>query len=162
MSLGIAFPLDERQQLSLGDYSTLEDYQAAVGGYVEAISCIGQEGLSFFANDEAKLIGLGINRRATLFWWLTLPPGLRCDFISGDAVLVGPTDGEGQTLNVPESIQHALFTATSYRLEVKVQGSARWHHAQEIFEDYFEALSWALDLANRRKEVERVRVAYVS
>lgn len=157
MPTGIHFPLDERQPLALREYNALEDYQAAVGGYVESIGA-GEGGMSFFANDEAKLIGLGINRRATIFWWLHLAASYQRDFIAGDVVLVGPTHPSGSTLSVPRSIQQLLFTPSTFAVEVRVMGSNKWHRNASGFEDYFEAGGWALDLSIRRREVEKVRV----
>lgn len=46
MSLGIVIPSDDRQPLTVREFGDLSDYQAVVGGYIEAIS-IGKEGLSF-------------------------------------------------------------------------------------------------------------------
>ena len=157
MPTGIHFPLDERHPLALREYDTLEDYQAAVGGYVEPIDA-GERGMSFFANDEAKLIGLGINRRATIFWWLHLSPARQRDFLAGDVVLVGPTHPSGATLSVPRSIQRLLFTPSTFAVEVRVTGSSKWHRNPADFEDYFEAGGWALDLSIRRREVEQIRV----
>lgn len=157
MPTGIYFPLDERKPLALHEYDALEDYQAAVGGYVESIDA-GERGMSFFANDEAKLIGLGINRRATIFWWLYLAAYDQRDFLAGDVVLVGPTHPSGSTLSVPRSIQQLLFTPSTFAVEVRVMGSNKWHRNPAGFDDYFEAGSWALDLSIRRQEVEKVRV----
>lgn len=157
MPIGIYFPLDERQPLALREYTSLEDYQSAVGGYIESIDA-GEGGTSFFAHDEAKLIGIGINRRATIFWWLHLPPAGQRDFLAGDIVLVGPAHPNGNTLNVPQSIQSLLFTPSAFAVEVRVTGSDKWHRSDEDFDDYFAAGGWALDLRLRRREVEAIRV----
>ena len=53
---GIVFPLDEQEPLSAREFASLAEYQATVGGYVEAIA-LGTTGLSFFAHEEAKLVG---------------------------------------------------------------------------------------------------------
>lgn len=157
MPTGIYFPLDEQQPLALREYFSLEDFQAAVGGYVESIDA-GEGGMSFFAHDEAKLMGLGINRRATIFWWLHQSPACQRDFLAGDVVLVGPAHPNGATLNVPRTIQRLLFASSAFAVEVRVAGSNRWHRSEADFTDYFEAGGWALDLRLRRREVEAIRV----
>lgn len=156
MSIGILFPLDERQPLTMHDYGDLVDYQRAVGGYVESVG-VGLDGVSFLAHDEAKLVGLGINRRATLFWWVNTAPARHRDYLAGDVVLVGPPDRERAALDVPREVQQVLFAST-LGVDVAVSGSTKWHRNPEDFVDYFEAAYWALDLANRRREVEDVRV----
>lgn len=80
MSVGIVIPSDDQRPLTVQEFGDLSDYQAVVGGYIEAIS-IGKEGLSFFAHDEAKLIGLDLNRRATVLWWLQAYPMQLRDYL---------------------------------------------------------------------------------
>lgn len=157
MPTGIHFPLDERQPLALREYVSLEDYQSAVGGDIEAIDA-GVKDLSFFANDEAKLIGLAINRRATLFWWLHLPPARHHDFLSGDVVLVGPTDAHGATLGVPPSIQTLLFTPSTYQVEITATGMDEWHRIEPTFDDYFKAAALAVSLEQQWSHVSGIRI----
>jgi len=155
MSQGILIPLDEGQPLALHDYDSLEDYQAVVGGYVESIP-IGWLGMALFVHDEAKIIGLGINRRATLLWWLSTPAARHRDLIAGDVVLVGRAGPNGTIRNVPSAAQ--LLFASAPAVEAAVEGTGKWHREDESFADYFEAAHWALDLLGRRREVTDVRV----
>lgn len=157
MPTGIYFPSDDQLAVSWQEYETLQDYQSAVGGYIEAIP-VGVEDLSFFGNEEAKLIGLPINRRATLFWWLHTPAARRQDVLAGDVVLVGSTDEGGETLDVPDDIQCLLLMNLSYAVEFIGVGATCWHRSPLVFKDYFEASAWALDLAQRRNQVGQVRV----
>ena len=157
MPTGIYFPVDDEQAVSWQEYETLQDYQSAVGGYIEAIG-VGLEGMSFFAHDEAKLIGLEVNRRATLFWWLHMPPARHRDFLSGNVVLVGPTDQDGETLDVPDLVQCQLLMKATYAVEFIGVGATIWHKSPRVFNDYFEAIAWGLDMADRRPEVDQVRV----
>lgn len=156
MSEGILIPRDEGQPLTSRDYGTLEDYQHAVGGYVEVVRT-DWLGMAFFVHDEAKLIGLGLNRRATLLWWLTTPSARRRDLLAGDVVLVGRPTLSGATRDVPTAAHHLLFAPT-LAVEVAVKGTTRWHREDEGFGDYFEAAHWALDLLSRRREVVDIRV----
>jgi hypothetical protein len=156
MPLGIFIPLHERQPLALQHYNELEDYQEAVAGSIEGID-VGWERMSFFANTDAKLIGMGINRRATLLWWLHTEAARNHDFIAGDVVLVGPAHPSGATLSVPMAIQQLLFTPPSLTLEVSVAGSPKWHRHEQHFDDYFETAMAGLTLLER-SEVEDIRV----
>ncbi|MEP9385203.1 DUF3846 domain-containing protein [Nocardioides cheoyonin] len=161
MPLGILIPLDEREPLVLMRFDKLEDYQRAVGGYIEAID-VGRDGMTLFAHDEAKLVGTPINMRATLLWWLNLPPARGVDWINGPAVLVGPTDQEGRTQDVPETVRKLLFpVGTRFAVEVSVTGSSRWHREDVSFDDLFTAAEWGLQLTMRRREIEDLRVVAV-
>ena len=104
MPLGIVIPSDERRPLAVKEFNSIEDYQSVLGGYIEAISA-GEGGLSIFANEEGKLIGLPLNRRATLLWHLRLYPYQPGDVLAGDVVLVGPTNARGDTLDVPVALR---------------------------------------------------------
>ncbi len=157
MPIGIVFPHDNHQPLVQREFESLEDYQAAVDGYVESINTPLLD-VAFFASEEAKLIGLGIDRRATLFWWLHCPPASARDIIAGDAVLVGPIDRTGDVCDVPEYISHLLFTAAAFAVEVRVADSTKWYCNETVFHDCFEAAHFALDLVTRRRELVSVRV----
>lgn len=157
MSRGITFPLDERRPVSVQHFNDLIDYQSAVGGYIEAIA-VGEAGMGFFVNEEARLIGLGINRRATLFWWLHLPPELPRDFLSGDVVLIGPTDQDGEAEDVPDWVTSALFATSTFMVEMHAQKLDRWLLAPVVFNDYFEAGAWAVDVIASRRGIDRARV----
>lgn len=160
MSKGIVFPLDERQPLALKEFGSFEEYQSAVGGYVEAIS-VGSR-MAFYVHDEAKLVGLGINRRATLLWWLHTPSARDRDFIAGDAVLIGSDRRQGDGTDVPGHIAELLLDSTDFALDVRVVGERKWFRNPTDFNDYFEAVTWTLDLATHRREVEGVRIVRLS
>lgn len=162
MPLGILIPLDEQEPLVLMRFDGLADYQRAVGGYVESIG-VGDSDMSLFAHDEAKLIGTPMNRRATLFWWMNLPPARGVDVISGPAVLVGPPDRDGNTLDVPDETRQILFsTGARFAVEVQVAGSSRWHRDDIGFDDFFEAAEWGLKLTIIRQEILDLRIVTVS
>lgn len=157
MSLGIIVPSDVRKPLAVMEFNSLGDYQRAVGGLIEAVS-VGKEGLSFFANEEAKILGLECNPRATIFWWLHQHPRHGDDFLCGDAVLIGPPDEHGETQSVPELLTLLLFKTSTYTVEVKPQGTTTWHRAPEEFHDYFSAGAWVLALATLEPAFEGIRV----
>ncbi|WP_157559810.1 DUF3846 domain-containing protein [Nocardioides sp. Soil777] len=151
MPLGISFPLDEREPRVLMRFDSLQDYQRAVGGYVEAIS-VGLDGMAFLGHDEAKLMGTPMNRRATLFWWLHQPPARQVDCINGPAVLIGPDTEDGETRDVPKSTWMLLFsTGKTFGVELQVVDSPKWHRNEADFDDFFEAALWAIELCMHRR-----------
>lgn len=157
MSLGILIPAGEDRPLVLQDFTSLDDYQRAVGGWIEGIPT-GQDRSCFFGNSEAKLLGLEYNRRATIHWSLQLYPLPIIDVICGDVVLVGPADDYGETLNVTESLRLLLFETSTYAVEMKPRGATRWLRVPQVFDDYFDAADWGLILAKQRPTIEHIRV----
>lgn len=146
MPTGIFIPCDDRQAVILREFNSLEDYQTAVGGYVEAIYTR-ENDVTFFANEEAKLIGLALNRRATVLWHLQLYPVSPRDILSGDVVLIGPSDADGETLDVSSDFQRLLFTPSTYAVEMRAQGSDEWQREPQAFSDFFVAGAWGLAVA---------------
>lgn len=156
---GIVIPHDEDQAPYIREFNRLEDYQSAVGGLIEAIDLEPMDA-TFFAHEEAKLIDLPINRRATLLWWMNRQR--MGDTIRGDAVLVGMPDGEGHTQDVPEAVRFMLLEGNCYKAEFQTfEGNDYYTNALE-FGTYFEAAAHALDLASRWNAVRDCRVKMVA
>ncbi|RIT48822.1 DUF3846 domain-containing protein [Mycobacteroides abscessus] len=161
MSVGIIIPSDNKESVTVKDFHSLGDYQRAAGGYIEVIG-LGHSELAFFANEEAKLIGLQFNWRATMLWWLHQFPDRANDVICGDVVLVGPADKHGATQSVPEHLQTLLLTSSTFAVEVRDSGSMAWQRTPHGFADYFDACSWGLDFAWRRTDVAQMRVIAIA
>lgn len=160
MPPGILFPTDRDEPLALTQFEALEDYQRAVGRYVESVP-IGQDGLAFFCHDEAKLFSAPMNIRATLLWWLLTPAARAIDSLAGPVVLVGPTSRSGTARGVPESIRQLLLahTGSRYAVEIRVADNAQWERNKAGFGDYFVAAKFAIDLLLHHPYVEDIRVA---
>lgn len=157
MVTGVIIPADESVAVTRHDFNDLSDYQQAVGGLIEAID-LESPAMTFFTNEEGKLIGLPINRRATVMWWLYSPTSYGYDVISGDAVLVGQPDRVGETQSLPEELV-ALLTATrDFRVEVQTLPDGPWCGNRRRFADYFGAARHAADLRSRWTQVTRARV----
>ncbi|UOT06780.1 DUF3846 domain-containing protein [Rhodococcus opacus] len=156
MVTGIVIPADESEVVYQSEFNDLRGYQQAVGGHIEAID-LDQPPVTLFANDEAKLLQLPVNRRATLLWWLTTPLFRHQDVICGNTVLVGQPNAEGETQNLAQDVRRLLLDRAVYRVEVQT-GSDSWNGNQLRFEDYFEAAAWGLSLADRWTLVTGVRV----
>lgn len=157
MSVGFIIPSDDNESLAAKNFHSLDEYQRAVGGYIEAVSLV-HGGVGFFANEEAKLVGLRFNWRATMLWWLHQFPDRSNDVICGDVVLVGPADEHGATQSVPEHLQTLLLTSSTFVVEIRDSGSLAWQRTPHGFADYFDACSWGLDFTWRRTDVAQMRV----
>lgn len=155
--MGILIPADNSRPLVLQGFTSLEDYQQAVGGWIEGIPA-DEDDTSFFINTVAKLISLEVNRHATIHWLLQLHPTVTNGVLCGDVILVGPADERGDTLDVPESLQHLLFVATAFTVAVELQGATPGQFEPQVFGDYFDAGAWGLVLSQRRADVKRIRV----
>ena len=158
MVTGVIIPADAESVVRREEFRGLTDYQRVVGGYIEAID-LAHPPMSLFANDEAKLIGLPINRRATALWWLHEPAAYGLDVVSGDVVLVGQPDRHGDTQSAPPKFVELLLTSRSFRVEVKGDDdSSAWTASDHRFDDYFSAATYALDLRHRWPGVSEARV----
>lgn len=99
MPEGVFIPANENVPISRRQVTSLEDYQAAVGGFIEAVYTAeaGQEVVAFI-NELGKLEGLPENKRATSF----LQGRLRHnDYIAGDAIVFGVDFDAGLELDCP-------------------------------------------------------------
>ncbi|WP_255304245.1 DUF3846 domain-containing protein [Tsukamurella tyrosinosolvens] len=157
MALGILIPSDPHVPMEAKDFHTLDDYQQAVGGYVEAVS-LGRSRHYLFINEEGKLHHPRGNRRATIYWWLELFPQRVDDEICGDAVVVGSADENGRTEDLPMSLVRLLLAASRYSVELRLRGFG-WDPERTLFVDYFEAGRWALKTALEHPEVEEFLIS---
>jgi hypothetical protein len=74
---------------------SLDDYQSAVGGDIEALELSG--GATMYLNDAGKLDGLPLNPRATQLSHL-----MPRDWIVGPVLILGPVDGNGDDTDLPD------------------------------------------------------------
>ncbi len=118
--------------------------------------------MSLFANEEAKLIGLPINQRASALWWLHVPVVYGLDVLAGDVVLVGRPDAEGDTQSAPEEFVRLLLEPSTYRVEVQTADSgSAWSGNGRRFDSYFAAALYGVDLRHRWTQVTATRVVSV-
>ena len=161
MVTGVIIPADIDSAPYAQQFQGLRDYQTAVDGLIEAID-LDDPPMSLFANEEAKLIGLPINKRATALWWLHVPAVYGFDVIAGDVVLVGPPDTHGDTQSAPDAFAQLFLQPGRFRVEVQTLGEPdTWSANERQFDDYLAAAMYAIDLRHRWSEVTVVRVATV-
>ena len=156
MPTGIYIPADWREPIAARQYDSLEDYQAAVDGYIEYIHVV--DAMALFANEEGKFYGLPINERATMLWQLLIYPTDPGDVLCGNVVLVGPADGDGATMDVPSELQSLLCETSVYAVEIRTRASDLWQPATNRFGDYFEAVRAVLSVADHGATISAVRV----
>lgn len=159
MPVGILIPSDEREPLVRREFDSLESFQEAVGGYVEAVDC--GDDLSLLIHQEGRIFGLPLNRRATLLLHIQRFPFVPQQLLRGDAVLVGTVDVDGTVEDVPHSIAELLLSPSPFQVEMRVDGED-WHGGPRRFRDYFEASAWALSWAAHDETVRELRVLPVS
>lgn len=162
MTTGIFIPADEEIPIERRDITGLNEYQALVGGFIEAID-IRTMNASFYCNEEAKIFGLPINRRATLMWWMDSPQMRHRDTINGNAVIIGLPDAEGDTQDVPQELLRLLFDTKTYGAMYQTADDPDTFNGNLArFTDYFDAVNAALVKFDAWFSVERCIVIAVN
>lgn len=159
MVTGIVIPHETRIRVFKHQLSALEDYQAAVGGYIEPIY-VAAAHLTIFANEEGKVRQLPVNRRATCMWWMLNPDMHGADVLVGDVVLCGSKRGHGSSTELPADLAKLILDTDRFRVEVRTVGDPEhWYEDGSYFEDYFEAAIVAINLQERWTQICEVRVS---
>lgn len=160
MVTGIFVPSDGEAKLELQEFEKLSDYQVAVGGYIQPVE-INALGVTVYVNEEGLVRRLPLNSRVTFLWWFHAPEARQRAMLVGNAVIIGPTDSNGDNTSVPPEVVDLLMDTRVYRVEVQVIGGADWHRNQTTYTDYWEALIWAMLLLERWALATDVRVVPV-
>lgn len=157
MVSGIVIPADAEQPLEQRNFAQLEDYQAAVDGWLEAID-LPSLGVTIYVNEEGLLRHLPFNSRASFLWWYHVPTARQSTMLVGDAVVVGLPGRNGESADVPDAVRELLLSPASYRVEVRTVGDPKWYGNQATYPDYWEAVVWAMVTLERWTLAEDVRV----
>ncbi|MBB0995711.1 DUF3846 domain-containing protein [Dietzia maris] len=137
-------------ELEQGDY---REYQRFVEGDFDIVSPASGE-LSFFINDEGKLVGLPVNVRASL-WLYSLDPAWEGhDILMGNVIVAGGVDEDGETMGVPQEVLEEVTGHSEYKILVQT-GSEDWSTNQRRYSTYWDALRAAYDLSTRWLLVSR-------
>lgn len=91
MVTGIVVPAEGDLPLEQRDFARLEDYQAAVDGWIETVD-LPSIGVTIFINEEGLIRQLPFNSRASFPWWYHVPEARQKAMLVGDALLVGMPD----------------------------------------------------------------------
>lgn len=146
MVRGIIIPAIDSKPPARQDLVDLEDYQHAVGGWIEVIDLAALTA-ALFINEEGLIRRLPFNRRATFLWWFHEPGARGRARLVGDVVIVGSPDVNGDSSDLPEAVAALLLTRATYNVATREPSDSRWHPSPDDHDDYFEAIVWATLLA---------------
>ncbi|WZH35587.1 MAG: DUF3846 domain-containing protein [Microbacterium enclense] len=158
MVQGIIIPADNTASLRAVRLDSLEDFQRAVGGWIEAVD-IPDLGVTMYVNEEGLIRDLPFNRRATFLWRFHVPQASDARLV-GDVAVVGLTDDEGENGELPEELRSRLIEPGIYRVRTREQGKTRWHEEPIDRDDYVETMVWAALLQEMSPALE-VRIERV-
>ena len=160
MVRGIIIPADNTAPLRTAALDSLEDYQRAVGGWVEAID-IPDLGVTMYVNEEGLIRDLPFNRRATFLWRFHVPQAHDARLV-GDVAVVGLTDSEGENTELPSELARRLLEPGVYRVRTRKFGQSSWHEEPIDRDDYVETVVWATLLMEMSPalEVQIERIGY--
>lgn len=177
MVKGIYVPVDETESLEQREFATLDDYQVAVDGWIEAVDVPGL-GITIYVNEEGLLRRLPFNSRASFLWWYHVP-GAHQAMLVGNAVIVGLPDENGDSTDVPQVVIDLLTGASEYAVAIQMGGTSEpggldtklssvllplthgdpsWCISVTRHEDYFSAAAWAVVFRERWTDAVNVRV----
>lgn len=177
MVKGIYFPADETEPLEQREFATLDDYQAAVDGWIEAVD-VPSLGVTIYVNEEGLLRHLPFNPRASFLWWFHVP-GAHQAMLVGNAVIVGLPDENGDSTDMPREVVDLLTVAREYAVAIQMGGTSEpggldsklssillplthgdpsWCISVTRHEDYFSAAAWAVVFRERWTDAINVRV----
>ncbi len=80
----------------------------------------------------------------------------------GDAIIVGLSDDRGDNTDVPVPVRELLLRPATFRVEVRTIGDPKWYGNDARYDDYCEAIIWAMVLLERWSSAEDVRVVPVA
>jgi hypothetical protein len=98
MVRGIVIPAVNSHSLENCELDGLQQYQEAVGGYIEPIT-IAEPDLVIYVNEDGKSRRMDLNQRATVLWWLLAPYARGQDLIVAEALVVPEGDCESEYLS---------------------------------------------------------------
>jgi len=182
MVRSIFIPADEDESITELQVLDLEDYQSAIGGWIEPVD-VPELGVTVYVNDEGLLRRLPFNSRATFLWWHFVPEARQTAMLVGPAVLVGlPTRG-GDATDVPASAIELLINEREYAVLIKIghgsawitdpngvlssvvlpmaAGEPNWFLSAARYEDFFTAAVWAMVLLERWDDATDTKVVPV-
>ncbi|MEV7769856.1 DUF3846 domain-containing protein [Microbacterium sp. NPDC086615] len=141
MVQGIIIPADSTASLKVSTLTSLEDYQQAVGGWIEAVD-IPDLGVTMYVNEEGLIRDLPFNRRATFLWRFHVPQARDARLV-GDVAVVGLIDDEGENTELPSELRRRLTEPGLYRVRTRERGRTRWQEEPIGRDDYVETVVWA-------------------
>lgn len=157
MPRGILIPADRTAPLEQRTFNRLEDYQAAVGGPIEAVD-LPEIGVTIYANEIGVIQQLPVNSHATLLWWFGRPSLRRKAVLVGDVVVVGMPNRAGDTTDVPADLAQSIMNPHGHRVELAMRGTSVRYVSETVACNYFEAIVLAQTLLDHWPESTKARI----
>ncbi|MBJ8343976.1 DUF3846 domain-containing protein [Antrihabitans sp. YC2-6] len=157
--VGLVVPADMEEpvtELRFVSDDALNAMQKVVGGYVDVVDTALPE-TTVWLNDEGMIKYLEPNPRATMFIWAGAPRRRGGQAYYGDVLITGQPDEEGNTTSLPDELLDLILRTDEYKIEVQTGGDS-WAGNGKRFADYWIALHYVLELAERWVLVTNVRV----
>jgi hypothetical protein len=178
MVKGLVVPATESMPLVVQEFSKFEEYQDAVGGWIEAVD-VSNLGVTIYVNEDGRSHHLPFNSRATFLWWYSMPHARSGAMLVGDVVIVGLPDRNGNNTDIPSDVLEKLTSESSWGVLLKVggevavdpergwtsrivpplvKGDPRWLASQVEYPDYFAACAWATILQDLWLSAQETRL----
>ncbi|MEV7757826.1 DUF3846 domain-containing protein [Microbacterium sp. NPDC089180] len=154
-------PLDDTAQIEPREFAGLDDYQRAVGGWIEPVD-IPSLGVTIYVNEEGLIRQLPLNSRATFLWWFHVPAARQKVMLAGDAVIVGIPDRRGDSTDVPEAVLELTTPGRRWRVEYLTVPDSCWRQGDIEHDDVWGAMFWGVMLLERAAGVRHVRLAPIT
>lgn len=158
MARGVVIPADEGQPIYTEEFQDYLDYQRNVGGVFQVLD-LDTIKASLFINEEGKLLKLPGNRRATYLWWASISAYvIGDDVLSGDVVLIGLPDDDGDTQSLSDELVY-LFTKTDqFKVEFGRAKDDATRISAETLPNVTEAYEYACIIRQRFPDVTYTKV----
>lgn len=156
----IVVPVDVKEPIRLEEINRhdLNAYRRLVGnGPIEMLN-LDRPAASLYLNESGKNRGLAFNPRATSLVWVHNSLMRGRDVIVGPAFIVGPVNRLGDDKTVPDDLVNLLFKTKRYRVEVQTVNDSSWNGNGLAFDNWYAAYVYGIELAQRWRLVEEVRV----
>lgn len=157
MVKGLIIPAEGSAPIEERNLERLEEYQAAVGGWIEAVDIPSFGPITMYVNENGIAERLKPNLRATFLWWFHAPHVREHSALFGDVALVGYPDQDGATTDVPEEVLNLLTASTPHIVSMLLEDGS-WYRARNVNRDYWEAVLWAMIKLSREPEIREVDV----
>ncbi len=161
MVRALRIPAEAEEPITDLEVFQLEDYQAAVGGWIEPVD-IPELGITVYVHEEGLVLGLPFNSRATFLWWYFVPEARQRAMLVGPALIVGLPDRNGHSTDIPREVTVLFTQLGKWRVEAKPKSEPKWIQIPATYDDYFEAVVWAMVTLERWTAAEDVRVVPVT
>ncbi|REC98251.1 uncharacterized protein DUF3846 [Microbacterium sp. AG157] len=158
MVQGIIIPASDARDMHTIELEEVGDNHKAVGGWIEAVD-IPDLGVTMYVNEEGLIRDLPYNRRATFLCRFHVPPARDARLV-GDVVVVGLTDDEGESTELPKDLRQGLLEPGIYRVLTRERVGSPWREEPIDRDDYVETVIWAAILEEMSSilevQIERV------